>query len=158
MSSSTFGSLATDRSRQILRLPEKVLVLRVHEQASWSPLTRRLCDWRRFFGGSGYAKAFIIGRTYQTGIERKVPSDQTQGSGMSKAAAHILQRGSEIQQLFKQLEAVKEPFYARSPRKYREGTRLFSEGSVRDHRRPTGTSVVRFQVHALSQLGLSDIR
>lgn len=59
--------------------------------------------------GSVYAKVFIIGRTYQTGIERKVPSEQTQGSAMSKAAAHLLQRGPEIQALFKQLEAAKEP-------------------------------------------------
>jgi hypothetical protein len=58
---------------------------------------------------SVYAKVFIIGRTYQTGIERKVPSDHTQGSAMSKAAAHILERGSDIQSLFKQLEAATEP-------------------------------------------------
>lgn len=43
-----------------------------------------------------YAKVFIVGRTYASGIERKVKRGTGQGSSMSKVAERILDKQAEI--------------------------------------------------------------
>jgi hypothetical protein len=50
-----------------------------------------------------YAKVWLIGRGYATQIERKVKSENTPGSALSKVAKHILASGVEIDSLLRQL-------------------------------------------------------
>ena len=55
------------------------------------------------------AKAYIIGRTYQTGIERKIRSKGTQGSSMSQVADLLYDRREILDYLFARLAKVSEP-------------------------------------------------
>ena len=55
------------------------------------------------------AKILIIGRTYATGIERKVPTTGTQGSSISQVANFFFTRRAELDQWFARLTKVSEP-------------------------------------------------
>lgn len=56
-----------------------------------------------------YAKLWIIGRTYATGIERKVATKGTQGSSLSQVAEHFLAHGQKLDRLFDELRGITEP-------------------------------------------------
>ena len=60
------------------------------------------------------AKVYIIGRTYQTGIERKIRSKGTQGSSISQIADFFFQRQEELDQLMLGLHKLSEPLAATS--------------------------------------------
>ena len=60
------------------------------------------------------AKIWIIGRTYATGIERKIPTRNTQGSSLSQLTKHILANRCAMEAIFDRLPEVPEPL---SPRK-----------------------------------------
>jgi len=55
------------------------------------------------------AKLWIIGRTYATGIERKIPSTGTQGGSMSKLAGHLREHARGLDGLFKRLPSARQP-------------------------------------------------
>ena len=55
------------------------------------------------------AKLWIIGRTYATGIERKIPSNGRQGGSMSQLAEHLLKHAQQIDDLFARLRQLEEP-------------------------------------------------
>ncbi|HUU42372.1 MAG TPA: hypothetical protein VMX57_01245, partial [Planctomycetota bacterium] len=55
------------------------------------------------------AKLWIIGRTYATGIERKIPTDGAQGGSMTKVAEHLVKHAREVDSLFARLRRLKEP-------------------------------------------------
>jgi hypothetical protein len=55
------------------------------------------------------AKILIIGRTYATGIERKVPTTGAQGSSISQVATFFFTRREELDQWFARLTKVSEP-------------------------------------------------
>jgi len=55
------------------------------------------------------AKILIIGRTYATGIERKVPATGAQGSSISQVATFFYTRHKEFDQWFARLAKVAEP-------------------------------------------------
>jgi len=55
------------------------------------------------------AKLFIIGRTYSTGIERKVATDGTQGSSMTQVADLMFSHGKSIDDWIDELQVVVEP-------------------------------------------------
>jgi hypothetical protein len=58
------------------------------------------------------AKLWIIGRTYATGIERKIPTKWTQGSSMSQLADFFYTRGKEIDEVIGNLKNITEPLAA----------------------------------------------
>src|SRR4051812_35154771 len=55
------------------------------------------------------AKLWIIGRTYATGIERKVATTGSQGSSMSQVTDLFLSHAPEIDGLFDELREITEP-------------------------------------------------
>ena len=55
------------------------------------------------------AKIWIIGRTYATGIERKIPSDGTQGSSMFQLANYMVDCSAELDTIFPSLSEIAEP-------------------------------------------------
>lgn len=55
------------------------------------------------------AKLWIVGRTYATGIERKVATTGSQGSSMSQVTEHFLAHAPEIDKEFGQLRTITEP-------------------------------------------------
>ncbi len=55
------------------------------------------------------AKLWIIGRTYATGIERKIRADGKQGGALSQVADHFLDHTSELESIFGVLASIKEP-------------------------------------------------
>ncbi len=55
------------------------------------------------------AKLWIIGRTYASGIERKVLSKKTQGSSMSQIANHLVHQALKIDALLSSLHGLSEP-------------------------------------------------
>jgi hypothetical protein len=55
------------------------------------------------------AKLWIIGRTYATGIERKIATTGSQGSSMSQVTEHFLSHASEIDTQFDELRTLIEP-------------------------------------------------
>jgi hypothetical protein len=55
-----------------------------------------------------YAKTFIIGRTYASGIERKVPTGTGQGSSMSKVAELIYDKRVEVDSMLARLPLADE--------------------------------------------------
>ena len=55
------------------------------------------------------AKLWIIGRTYATGIERKIPTNSKQGGSMSQLAAHLRKRARQVDDLFDRLRRLTEP-------------------------------------------------
>jgi hypothetical protein len=69
----------------------------------------RLCRQHPGHVEAVYAKLWIIGRTYATGIERKIATKQTQGSSLSQLAAHLLRHSAEADDLVAMLNAVAEP-------------------------------------------------
>jgi len=56
-----------------------------------------------------HAKLWIIGRTYATGIERKVPTDGRQGGSLSQVAELFLRNGEKLDGWFGELSALHEP-------------------------------------------------
>jgi hypothetical protein len=57
---------------------------------------------------SVFAKLWLIGRTFTTGIERAVESDGSMGSALFTLADHMLKNGSRLNELFRELSAVRE--------------------------------------------------
>ncbi len=55
------------------------------------------------------AKLNIIGRTYSTGIERRIKSEGTQGSSMLKLADYFFKHRAEIDSLIEHISALMEP-------------------------------------------------
>lgn len=55
------------------------------------------------------AKLWIIGRTYATGIERKIKSKGTQGSSMEQLSNHIWKNRHRTDKILKNLTRVHEP-------------------------------------------------
>lgn len=55
------------------------------------------------------AKLWIIGRTFATGIERKIATKHTQGSSMSQVADHFTKHGARIDSWFDELRVVSAP-------------------------------------------------
>lgn len=55
------------------------------------------------------AKLWIIGRTYATGIERKIPANGKQGGSMSQLAAHLLKHARQVEDIFGRLGRLAEP-------------------------------------------------
>lgn len=81
---------------------------------TWQPTDEVLYGLCRRYPGHGdeagvNAKLWIIGRTYATGIERKVPANGKQGGSMSQLAAHLLKHAREMDAIFTRLGDVAEP-------------------------------------------------
>jgi len=55
------------------------------------------------------AKVYLIARTYQSGIERKVRSKGTQGSSLSQVVSLFHQHSRQMEQLFNRLATISEP-------------------------------------------------
>lgn len=55
------------------------------------------------------AKLWIIGRTYATGIERKIPATGKQGGSMSQLADHLLKHTRQVDDIFGRLRRLAEP-------------------------------------------------
>ncbi len=55
------------------------------------------------------AKLWIIGRTYATGIERKIPTNGKQGGSMSRLAQHLLKHARQADDIFGHLRRLAEP-------------------------------------------------
>lgn len=55
------------------------------------------------------AKVWIIGRTYATGIERKIRSKRTQGSSLTQLTEHILANRGRVKSIFSRLEDISGP-------------------------------------------------
>jgi hypothetical protein len=61
-----------------------------------------------------YAKVWIIGRTYATGIERRIKTTGVQGSSMTQLAEHLIKHAPQVDEWFNALRAVTEPVDFRS--------------------------------------------
>jgi hypothetical protein len=74
----------------------------------------RLCRQHRGHASSAevFAKVFIIGRTYQTGIERQVETKGGQGSSISQVAEKLIAHSRTVDRLFDALSSVSEPIDA----------------------------------------------
>lgn len=59
--------------------------------------------------GAVNAKLWIIGRTYATGIERKIPSNGKQGGSMSQLAEHLLKHARQADDIFGRLSGLAGP-------------------------------------------------
>ena len=55
------------------------------------------------------AKVWIIGRTYATGIERKIRSKGIQGSSLTQLTEHILANRGRVESIFSRLEGISGP-------------------------------------------------
>jgi hypothetical protein len=82
--------------------------------AVWKPLDDVLYDLCKNHPahaarGSINAKLWIIGRTYATGIERKIESKGSQGSSMTQLADHFETNKNTIDQIVSQLGGFTEP-------------------------------------------------
>jgi hypothetical protein len=81
---------------------------------NWQATDETLYDLCRRFPGhsdqaSVKAKLWIIGRTYATGIERKIPTQNTQGSSLSQLSEHILSHRRKAEFVFRRLAQITEP-------------------------------------------------
>ena len=63
--------------------------------------------------GGVHAKLWIIGRTYATGIERKIESEGTQGSSMSQLAELMHRRHRSVDKWIRRLHGFREPLRVR---------------------------------------------
>ncbi len=89
---------------------------------TWEAADRALYDLCRRYPGQCdkagvYAKLFIIGRAYMTGIERKISSDGTSASSLIQVAEHMLRNKTSLQEIFASLADVAEPLTPESLRK-----------------------------------------
>jgi Protein of unknown function (DUF2934) len=64
-----------------------------------------------------YAKVYIIGRTYATGIERSVPSRGTQGSSLSQVAELFYAMRNQLDIIISGLRSIAEPLTPQSLKK-----------------------------------------
>lgn len=55
------------------------------------------------------AKLWIIGRTYATGIERKIPANGKQGGSMTQLATHLLKHARQMDDIFGRLRRLTDP-------------------------------------------------
>jgi len=81
---------------------------------SWRTTDQTLYDLCRQHPGHGdqagvNAKLWIIGRTYATGIERKIPFNGKLGGSMSQLAGHLVEHARELDALFAHLRRLEEP-------------------------------------------------
>ncbi|MGB8685613.1 MAG: hypothetical protein WCD12_22225 [Candidatus Binatus sp.] len=58
---------------------------------------------------SVYAKVFIIGRSYSSGIERLVSKTKEQPSGMTRVADELIAHGQTVDRLFEHLRSIRLP-------------------------------------------------
>lgn len=84
----------------------------------WALIDEVLYDLCRRFPtheqrGHVNAKMWLIGRTYQTGLERKVESTGSQGGALSTAADHLHQHHETIDGAIKSLHGLQEPLTPR---------------------------------------------
>jgi hypothetical protein len=70
---------------------------------------------------SVHAKLWIIGRTYATGIERKIETRKKKRSPLSKVAELFLANGEQLDELIAELNTIAEPL---SPEKLQTVTRV----------------------------------
>lgn len=56
-----------------------------------------------------YAKLWLIGRSYTTGIERQIRTDDSQGSSMGQLGKHLIARRKDVDRIVTQSREVKEP-------------------------------------------------
>jgi len=54
------------------------------------------------------AKLWIIGRTYATGIERKIPTDGNQGGSLTRVAPQLYKKRNTINSIFQKLSNISE--------------------------------------------------
>ena len=85
--------------------------------AQWATLDAylyQLCDENPGHGSrlSVNAKVYIIGRTYQTGIERQIRAKGTQASAISQVIELLCRQHETIDRLFSRLAGVSEPLTA----------------------------------------------
>jgi hypothetical protein len=59
--------------------------------------------------GGVNAKLWMVGRTYATGIERKIPANGRQGGSMSQLAEHLLKNSRQVDDIFDRLRRLAEP-------------------------------------------------
>ena len=55
------------------------------------------------------AKLWIIGRTYATGIERKITASGSQGSSLSRLTKHFFKNRIKLKNIFENISGIKEP-------------------------------------------------
>jgi hypothetical protein len=71
------------------------------------PLYRICRDYPQHQNRGGVnAKLWLIGRTYATGIERKIRSDGTQGSSMTKLAQHLWENHADVDGILRQVRVM----------------------------------------------------
>lgn len=83
-------------------------------QANWSGIDAELYELcKRYPAHSDSrernAKLWLIGRTYATGIERKIRSKRTQGSSLNQLSDHLSSHAQDLDCLISQLKTVTEP-------------------------------------------------
>lgn len=59
-----------------------------------------------------HAKLWIVGRTYATGIERRIATAGGQGSALGQLAEHMLANAAELKRIFGRLAILEEPLTA----------------------------------------------
>ena len=62
---------------------------------------------------SVYAKLWLIGRTYATGIERAIKSSGYMGGSLTALATEMLKNGRQFNELFAELKSISEPLTKR---------------------------------------------
>ncbi len=80
-------------------------------EQNWRPMDETLYELCRVrpdhrTAASVNAKLWIIGRSYATGIERKVATKGSPGSSMGQVAAHILSHHEQVDQIFQELASI----------------------------------------------------
>lgn len=83
-------------------------------RASWCVIDEVLYDLCRRYpdhtdARGVNAKLWIIGRTYATGIERKIATSGSQGSSMTRLSGYLRDHAQELDLLLEQLRQVAEP-------------------------------------------------
>jgi hypothetical protein len=89
---------------------------------TWEAADRALYDLCRRYPdqcdrAGVYAKIFLIGRAYMTGIERKISSDGTSASSLIQVGEHMLRNRTSLQEIFASLADVAEPLTPENLRK-----------------------------------------
>jgi hypothetical protein len=85
-----------------------------HYDATWQLLDETLYRVCRENPGhhsraAVYGKLYLIGRTYATGVERKIATSGAQGSSISQVADYLLRNGEKVDRLLGELGVIREP-------------------------------------------------
>jgi hypothetical protein len=83
-------------------------------EARWCAIDQELYDLCRRYPDhkdprGTNAKLWIIGRTYATGIERKITTTGTQGSSLTQLSDYLLSRARRLDRILHGLKNVREP-------------------------------------------------